>query len=220
MRIDTAPWTGWLRIAIPLLQCIILLANVTVIALGAASSAVIERQWNLPYLAQIDQTSLPETSYTSTHEMKVRMYVCDPTNTLRRQCLETDFPTNSQLVCFYMLAPMIMACFVVGEMWCLITNDLAPVYVIVASILSMAVWALELGFWTVCHYNSGDAVPDMCPVIFKRGKDEFFTISGLGIAQAAVYMAAALIGLCVSLLSLLACKSAKRKANSSSFADT
>lgn len=108
-----------------------------------------------------------------------------------------------------MLAPMIMACFVVGEMWCLITNDLAPVYVIVASILSMAVWALELGFWTVCHNNSGDAVPDMCPVIFKRGKDEFFTISGLDIAQAAVYMAAALIGLYVSLLSLFACNSAK-----------
>lgn len=75
MHIDTAPWTGWLRIAIPLLQCSIFLATITVVALGAASSAVIERQWDYPYLNQIDQTSLPDTAYTSTHEMKVRMYV-------------------------------------------------------------------------------------------------------------------------------------------------
>lgn len=73
MHIDTAPWTGWLKIAIPLLQCSIFLATITVVALGAASSAVIERQWNVPYLDQTDQTSLIETSYTSTHEMKVRM---------------------------------------------------------------------------------------------------------------------------------------------------
>lgn len=81
MHIDTAPWTGWLRIAIPLLQLVILLATITVIALGAASSATIERKWNLPYLAQIDQTFLPETSYTSTHEMKVRMYVATRSKT-------------------------------------------------------------------------------------------------------------------------------------------
>lgn len=198
MHIDTAPWTGWLRIAIPLLQLIILLATITVIALGAASSVVIEQQWNLPYLAQIDQTSLPETSYTSTHEMKVRMYVSSPRwiSTLVKP--KTKPVINRQLVCFYMLAPMVMAAFIVGEIWCLLTNDLAALYVIVASIFSMFVWALELGFWTVCHTNSGDAVPDMCPVIFKRGKDEYFTISGLGPAQAAVYMAAALIGLYVS----------------------
>jgi hypothetical protein len=73
MHVDTAPWTSWLRIAVPLLQCLIFLTTVTVIALGAASSAVIERQWDLQYLEQTDQTSLPETSYTSTHEMKVRM---------------------------------------------------------------------------------------------------------------------------------------------------
>jgi hypothetical protein len=76
MHIDTAPWTSWLRIAIPSLQCLIFLATITIVALGAASSAVIERQWDLPYLEQIDQTSLVKTSYTSTHEMKVRMYVC------------------------------------------------------------------------------------------------------------------------------------------------
>jgi hypothetical protein len=73
MHIDTAPWNGWLKIAIPLLHCLIFLATVTVVALGAASSAVIERQWDLPFLEQIGQTSLVETSYTSTHEMKVRM---------------------------------------------------------------------------------------------------------------------------------------------------
>jgi hypothetical protein len=73
MQFDTAPWTGWLKIAIPLLQCLIFLATITVVALGAACSAVIERQWDLPFLEQIGQTSLVETSYTSTHEMKVRM---------------------------------------------------------------------------------------------------------------------------------------------------
>jgi hypothetical protein len=73
MHIDTAPWNGWLRICIPLLQCLILLTTVTVIALGATSSAMIERQWNLPYLEQTGQTYLPNTSYTSTHELKVRM---------------------------------------------------------------------------------------------------------------------------------------------------
>lgn len=90
---------------------------------------------------------------------------------------------------------MIMAAFIIGEIWCLLTNELAAMYVIVGSIFSTFVWALELGFWTVCHTNSGDAVPDMCPVIFKRGKETLFTVSGLGPAQAAVYMAAALIGL-------------------------
>jgi hypothetical protein len=73
MHIDTAPWTGWLRIAVALLQCLIFLTTITVVALGAASSAIIERQWNLAYLEQTGQTPLPETSYTSTHEMKVRM---------------------------------------------------------------------------------------------------------------------------------------------------
>jgi hypothetical protein len=73
MHIDTAPWTGWLRICIPLLQSLILLTTVTVIALGAASSAILERQWNFPYLEQTNQINLPNTSYTSTHELKVRM---------------------------------------------------------------------------------------------------------------------------------------------------
>jgi hypothetical protein len=73
MHIDRAPWAGWLRIAIASLQYLIFLTTITVIALGAASSALIQRQWNLPYLEQSGQKSLPETSYTSTHEMKVRM---------------------------------------------------------------------------------------------------------------------------------------------------
>lgn len=71
--IDTAPWTGWLRTATSLLQSLIFLTTITVVALGATSSAVIERQWDLPYLEQTGQTPLPQTSYTSTHEMKVRM---------------------------------------------------------------------------------------------------------------------------------------------------
>jgi hypothetical protein len=73
MHIDTSPWTGWLKICIPLLQSLILLTTVTVIALGAASSAILERQWNIPYLEQTNQTNIPNTSYTSTHELKVRM---------------------------------------------------------------------------------------------------------------------------------------------------
>lgn len=73
MHVDTAPWTGWLKIAIPSLQCLIFVATITIVALGAASAAVVERQWDLPSLEQIGQSSLPETSYTSTHEMKVRM---------------------------------------------------------------------------------------------------------------------------------------------------
>jgi hypothetical protein len=73
MHVDTAPWTGWLRVAVPLLQCLIFLTTVTVVALGAASSAVIKRQWDSQYLEQTGQTSLPETSYASSHEMDVRM---------------------------------------------------------------------------------------------------------------------------------------------------
>jgi hypothetical protein len=92
-----------------------------------------------------------------------------------------------------MLAPLVMVAFVVGESWCLLTNGLAPLYVVVASILSMSVWTLELGLWTTCHINSGDDVPNLCPVIFQHGKDELFTISGLNLAQAAVYLAALLI---------------------------
>ena len=92
-----------------------------------------------------------------------------------------------------MVAPLVMVAFIVGEGWCLLTNELAPLYVVVASILSIFVWALELGFWSACQTNSGDAVPDMCPVIFKHGKDKLFKVSGLNLAQAAVYMAAALI---------------------------
>lgn len=92
-----------------------------------------------------------------------------------------------------MLAPLIMVAFIVGEAWCLLTNELAPLYVVVASIFSMFVWALEIGFWAACQTDSGDAVPDLCPIIFKHGKDEMFTISGLSLAHAAVYMAAVLI---------------------------
>jgi len=99
----------------------------------------------------------------------------------------------SQLVCFYMLAPLIMIAFVVGEAWCLFTNELAPLYVVIASVLFIFVWALEIGFWTVCHTNSGDAVPDLCPAIFQHGKDKLFKISGLELAQASVYMTAVLI---------------------------
>lgn len=94
-----------------------------------------------------------------------------------------------------MLAPLVMIAFIVGETWCFLTNELAPLYVVVASVLSMFVWALELGFWTACHTHSGDDVPDLCPVIFKQGKDELFTISGLNLAQTAVYLAAVLIAL-------------------------
>ena len=41
--IDTAPWTGWPRIAVSFLQSLIFLTTITVVALGAASSALIER---------------------------------------------------------------------------------------------------------------------------------------------------------------------------------
>lgn len=88
-----------------------------------------------------------------------------------------------------------MIAFIVGETWCFLTNELAPLYVVVASIFAMFVWALELGFWTACHTKSGDDVPNLCPVIFKQGKEELFAISGLDIAQNAVYMAAVLIAL-------------------------
>ena len=91
-----------------------------------------------------------------------------------------------------------MVAFVVGEFWCLLTDELAPLYVVIASILSTFVWAMELGFWTACQTNSTDEVPDMCPVIFKNGKDELFTISGLNLAQNAVYLAAVLIALYVT----------------------
>jgi hypothetical protein len=92
-----------------------------------------------------------------------------------------------------MLVPLIMVAFIVGEVWCLVTNELAPLYVVVFSILFILVWALEIGFWTACHTKSGDAVPDLCPVIFQHGKDELFKVSGLEFAQAAVYLAAVLI---------------------------
>lgn len=88
-----------------------------------------------------------------------------------------------------------MVAFIVGETWCFLTNELAPLYVVVASMFAMFVWALELGFWTACHTKSGDDVPNLCPVIFKQGKDELFTISGLDIAKVMVYMAAVLIAL-------------------------
>lgn len=86
-----------------------------------------------------------------------------------------------------------MVAFIVGEAWSLFINELAPLYVVVASILFIFVWALELGFWTACHTKSGDAVPDLCPVIFQHGKDELFKVSGLDFAKASVYLAAVLI---------------------------
>lgn len=92
-----------------------------------------------------------------------------------------------------MLAPLTMIAFIIGEAWCLFTNELAPLYVVVASVLFIFVWALEIGFWTACHTSSGDAVPGLCPVIFHNGKDELFKVSGLEYAQAAVYLAAVLI---------------------------
>lgn len=92
-----------------------------------------------------------------------------------------------------MLAPLAMVAFIVGEAWCLFTNELAPLYVVIASILAVFVWALEIGFWTACYAKSGDAVPDLCPVVFQHGKDELFKVSGLDFARASVYLAAVLI---------------------------
>jgi hypothetical protein len=95
-----------------------------------------------------------------------------------------------------MLAPIALASFTTGEIWCLLTNDLAPLYVIIASILSALVWALEIGFWTSCQTKSNEAVPNLCPVIFKNGKDSLFTLSPtLAPASAAVYLAGVLIAL-------------------------
>ncbi|KAM0694037.1 hypothetical protein Q7P36_006163 [Cladosporium allicinum] len=147
-------------------------STVTVVALGVASTAIIKRQWNFLYLEQTDQTYLLDTSYTSTHELKVRI----------------------QLVCFYTLVPLITSAFTIGEIWCLLSNDLAPLYVIIASIFSALIWAMEIGFWTACQTKSNDAVPDLCPVIFKNGKDSLFTLDRtLAPARAAVYLAAVLV---------------------------
>lgn len=91
-----------------------------------------------------------------------------------------------------------MSSFITGEIWCLLTNDLTPLYVINASLFSALVWAMELGFWTACQSKSNDAVPDLCPVIFKNGKDSLFALDPtLAPAQAAVYLAGVLIVLYV-----------------------
>lgn len=46
--------------------------------------------------------------------------------------------------------------------------------------------------------ESNNAVPRLCPVIFKNGKDSFFTLDPtLGPAKVAVYLAAVLVVLCV-----------------------
>lgn len=93
-----------------------------------------------------------------------------------------------------------MSSFITGEIWCLLTNDLTPLYVVIASLFSALVWAMELGFWTACQTKSNDAVPDLCPVIFKNGKDTLFTLDHtLTPAQVAVYLAAVLIVLYVLL---------------------
>lgn len=193
MQLDTAPWTGRLRTAIASLQCLIFLATITAIAVGAASSALIQRQWNLPYLEGIGQSSLPETSYASTHEMKVRMSVRVPA-TMPDLFSNTD-AAPSQLVCFYTLAPLVLLASIATEAHSLLTNNLSPLYVVLASPFSVLIWTLELTFWTVCRNTSGVTVPDLCPVIFKNGKDELFTLSDLGVAQASAYIAAAIIAL-------------------------
>jgi hypothetical protein len=70
--------------------------------------------------------------------------------------------------------------------------------VIIASLFSASIWAMELGFWTACQTKSNDAVPDFCPVIFKNGKDSLFTLDPtLATAWAAVYLAAGLVVLYV-----------------------
>jgi hypothetical protein len=101
----------------------------------------------------------------------------------------------SQLVCFYTLAPLITLASITTEAWCLLANDLAPFYVLLASPFSILIWSLELTFWTVCRNTSGSAVPNFCPAIFKYGKEELFTLSNLALAQASVYVAAAIIAL-------------------------
>jgi hypothetical protein len=70
--------------------------------------------------------------------------------------------------------------------------------VIIASLFSALIWAMELGFWTACQTKSNDAVPGLCPVIFKNGKDSLFTLDPtLAPAWAAVYLAAGLVVLYV-----------------------
>ena len=69
---------------------------------------------------------------------------------------------------------------------------------IIASLISALIWAMELVCWTVCQTKSNDAVPGLCPVIFKNGKDSLFTLDPtLVAAKAAAYLAAVLIVLYV-----------------------
>jgi hypothetical protein len=57
---------------------------------------------------------------------------------------------------------------------------------------------MELGFWTACQTKSNDVVPDLCPVIFKNGKDSLFTLDRtLAPAWAAVWLAGGLVVLYV-----------------------
>jgi hypothetical protein len=70
--------------------------------------------------------------------------------------------------------------------------------VIIASLFSALIWSMELGFWTACQTKSNDAVPRLCPVIFKNGKDSLFTLDPTLVpARVAVYLAAVLIVLYV-----------------------
>jgi len=98
-----------------------------------------------------------------------------------------------QLLFFYSLAPLIMLAVSFGELWCLLTRQLAPRYVLYGSLIWMLVWSLEVTFWTVCGVNTERSVPDLCPVVFREGKGVLFTLSSLGIAEGATAGAAGLI---------------------------
>jgi len=80
--------------------------------------------------------SFSETSYKFTHEMKVQTKVNSLSIVPTIQYARHRLP---QLVHFYMLAPLRTVSLMTSEAWCLLTNDLTALYIVVALILSIFV---------------------------------------------------------------------------------
>jgi hypothetical protein len=102
-------------------------------------------------------TPTDEPTYASNHILSVRI----------------------QTIFYWCTIPFVYLVTSVTENICLWRNRLRPLYVIIAAIIALIVWALQLAFWIPCLFASvgpNDGKPPFCPAPIRQPLDDVQTV--------------------------------------------
>ena len=84
---------------------------------------------------------------------------------------------RAELIFFYCTIPLVYVATNVTENFCLWDDRVRPLYVIVASVIAINVWILQLTLWGPCMFSSKG--PGYCPYLLRQSDiklDELQTI--------------------------------------------